>query len=219
LERRRVLNQHEIAAILGGGQVMSAAPSTTPAAGHWWAETELLFLLAGKAAERLALRGSEPGWRRFRTADELRSFHEAAHGLIAASRGRTVYSLSIIPDLKREVGTTGLYIVGGYCEQGSSPDPLPEGSQRAPLETDEHRAVRIAAIFAMGSGPRPQLQSEIAQWLKPGWLDTLSVVREYQRRSEALLAANWFLLVKLSAELLKRQVLNQREIAAILGRV
>ena len=63
-----------------------------------WAGAELRMLLSGRVAVRLALRGSEPGWRRFRSAQELRAYHEVGHCVSALCSGRHVYELTITPN-------------------------------------------------------------------------------------------------------------------------
>jgi hypothetical protein len=54
--------------------------------------------LAGKAAERRALQGSAPGWRRWRMPEELRAIHEAGHAIAQWARGDFVWKLSIMVD-------------------------------------------------------------------------------------------------------------------------
>lgn len=174
-------------------------------------ETELLVVLAGRCAEKLALQG-EPGWRRMRSAAELTAWHEAGHGLVAACRGRTVYELSTMPNPWCEVEGRPGYIAGAYCRQGEGLDPHPPKETRVTrfkAEPDERCAVRIAAILAIGTDDPPRL--------KPSWRAVLRIVREYQRLSSALLATNWILLLKLACELERRRYLDQSDIAAILG--
>jgi hypothetical protein len=173
--------------------------------GQSWVETELLILLAGKAAERLALQGSEAGWRRMRRAGELRAWHEVGHGLVAHLRGRTVYEMSIVIDPEEQVGPTPRCISGGSCTWGKLPErPLQTQTVGPPAEMDLHRSVRIAAVLVIPGTDTPL------------WKDTLRVMRDFQRRSEYLLAANRLLLVELARELEQRQVLNQHDIAMIL---
>ena len=61
----------------------------TAAAAHVIAglEASVVVYLAGNAAERQALQGSAPGWRRWRTPEQLRALHEAGHAIAQWARG------------------------------------------------------------------------------------------------------------------------------------
>ena len=138
--------------------------------------------------------------------EELRSFHESGHAVAGARGGRTVYALTIVPDPSCQVGTSGLYFLGGQCRFGEAPEDEPNPSPVKKLETDEYRAVRLAFCFVAGLKP-------------PRWKAALAVIREYRAKSEALLIENWYTVQALAGELERRRTLNQSEIAAILGRV
>jgi hypothetical protein len=173
-----------------------------------WAEHTLVILLAGRAAQRLALRGSEAGWRRMRRRLELTAFHEAGHGVVAAACGRTVYELTIVPDPFCEMGKN--LMSGGSCREGLSlidPKPPSEATlaTKTTGETDSYRIARMGVMcFAGGVSPK--------------WKLALKVIRQFRKRTEGLLEANWPWVQKLAEELERRKTLNQSEIAAILSR-
>ena len=170
-----------------------------------WAQHELIVLLAGQAAEKLASRGSGRGWVRLRTDVELRAFHEAGHAIAGVVAGRTVYRLTVIPDPLREVGPSGRYISAGLC-LWSEPDLSAERRVKRTVESDRTGAARLAMAWAT------PLQ-------KPQWKYALQVIREYRLKAEAMLSACWPIVTKLAIELEQRGTLTADEIAAITGRV
>ena len=70
-------------------------------------EASVVVYLAGNAAERRALQGSAPGWRRWRTPEKLRALHEAGHAIAQWVRGDCVWKLSIILDKNVRIGKFG----------------------------------------------------------------------------------------------------------------
>jgi hypothetical protein len=70
-----------------------------------------IVYFAGTAAERRALRGSAPGWRRHRSKLELRAHHEAAHGACGHVHNQFVHRLTIVED--PTVKLHGNLIAGG----------------------------------------------------------------------------------------------------------
>ncbi|MBZ5586749.1 MAG: hypothetical protein LAQ30_32095, partial [Acidobacteriia bacterium] len=84
-------------------------------------EASVVVYLAGNAAERRALQGSAPGWRRWRTPEELRAIHEAGHAIAQWARGDFVWKLSIMVDKNVRVGKSGY--MGGFSSAGITPEP------------------------------------------------------------------------------------------------
>lgn len=84
-------------------------------------EASVVVYLAGNAAERRALKGSAPGWRRWRMPEELRALHEAGHAIAQLARGNCVWKLSIIENKNVRIGRSGF--LGGYSSAGMTPEP------------------------------------------------------------------------------------------------
>lgn len=165
-----------------------------------WVEEQVIILLAGNAAARRAIRGSEPGWRRQLTRDQHTAYHEAGHAVAAVVADEYAYGLSIVlrPDIK--VGKSS--ILGGFAFHGHSrtstkPLEVPESPQ-----TDIDSAAGLCCLLA------PTF----------AWRDGLAVYRTLKVRTEALIEDHWRSIKLLAIELNQRKELGQEEIERILGR-
>ncbi|MGI9073361.1 MAG: hypothetical protein ACR2JB_19095 [Bryobacteraceae bacterium] len=52
---------------------------------------EALMVVAGRLAEKRALRGSEPGWVRLLSLEQRTAYHESGHAVVAAACGLYVH--------------------------------------------------------------------------------------------------------------------------------
>lgn len=162
-------------------------------AGVIYGETEVMIALAGLIAERRSLRGVEPGWRRFRTALEVKAYHEAGHATAAALLGQGVAYIDVIsrPDLGR----------GGICLHSCDPsNALSATDLEKPYDSDHAQAVRLAFLLAPESG----------------WRAALRTVHELRTRTESLIEANWSHVTALAGELERRGSMDGEEIAPYL---
>ena len=164
-------------------------------------ETEVLICLAGKAGERRCCQGSEPGWVRWRSWDELKAYHESAHATAAHLLGRHVWRLSIVPDKSVKVQKSSY--VGGCCWSGHTPEAPAEMPKSERLETDLHEVARCCQILAIIEPPY-------------NWKAALRIAHRLRRRVQAMIAANWYLLIALAEELLRHRELDQVQIARCL---
>src|SRR5580698_4689795 len=89
--------------------------------GHAHARAEVIATLGGPVAQRMALCGSEPGFRRRLTREQVVAFHEAGHIVAAAALGRYFYHVTIVPDRAVKIQKTGH--VGGAAWYGSQSNP------------------------------------------------------------------------------------------------
>lgn len=168
-------------------------------------ETDAIISLAGKAAERRALRGTAPGWRRMRTRDEIRAYHEAGHAVARLCAGQYVWKLSIIPDATVCIQETG--ISAGYCAGGKTQEPTGPMERPARAETDLRRAARACLILAITEAPY-------------GWRGALRIAHRLRAQAWELIDQHWPLVARLASELAERGEMNQHEIAGLLsGRV
>jgi hypothetical protein len=168
--------------------------------GRAWAEKQVVISLAGKAAERLARRGSEPGWQRWLSKEQRVATHEAGHALAAIAAERFVYQLSIVADESVTIQKTGH--LGGFAQHG--PQPLLPGEEPPPVRKHMTTDFFQAAILCRLLAP------------DPGWKATLKEVRRLRKTTDALLAANMPIVEILAAQLNRRKKLDQRQIEAIL---
>ncbi len=165
------------------------------------ARAEGLIALAGLVAARRALRGSEPGWRRFRSSTELKAFHECGHAIVALVLGKHVYGLSIVADATVRMGKSG--ILGGFAFIGRGDEPInPQAEPAGPMETDIQTVCKWA-----------QLYEDPATWRA-----MRRTIRAWRVEAAAIVEDNWYLLQKLAGELERRQTMNRSEIGAIVGR-
>ena len=164
-------------------------------------ETEVLICLAGNAGERRCRQGSEPGWVRWRSWDELKAYHDAAHAIAAHLLGRHVWRLSIVPDKSVTVQKTSY--VGGRCWSGHTPQAPAAMPKSERLETDLHEVARCCQILAIIEPPH-------------SWKAALRIARRLRGRVQAMIAANWYLLIALAEELLRCRELDRAQIARFL---
>jgi len=166
-------------------------------------EASVVVYLAGNAAERRALQGSAPGWRRWRTPEELRAFHEAGHAIAQWARGDCVWKLSIIVDKNVRVGKFGY--LGGYSSAGITPEPPGPIELPPRLDCDLRRAARTCQMLSLWEPPY-------------GWRGAVRVGHRLRERTRELVDQHWHLIEALGGELARRQELDQAQIDAILKR-
>jgi hypothetical protein len=165
-----------------------------------WVEQRVIILLAGNAAARRALQGSELGWRRHLTRDQYVAFHEAGHAVAAVVGGYCGYRLSIVARRDIKIGSTGF--LGGIAFLG--------------------RARMIDRPLEIPASPRSDLATaaglccSLAPTLK--WRDGLAVYRTLKARTEEILEDHWYSIKLLAIELNQRKELTQEQIEQILGR-
>jgi len=158
-------------------------------------ERRIIVSLAGKVAEKLCLRGSEPGCMRHRTNRQRTAFHEAGHLIAARTIGLTVCALTVAPPDIR-VGTRRL---AGYMAFSEF-----EPSSGTTIVPDHQQAARQAfALLGIQNG----------KW--PDWRLVRQYLREARVRTEALLSANWQLVDWFATELVRRKGLSAEEIERV----
>ncbi len=164
-------------------------------------EASVVVYLAGNAAERRALQGSAPGWRRWRTPEELRALHEAGHAIAQWARGDCVWKLSIIIGKNVRIGKSGF--LGGYSSAGIT--PLPPGPIELParMECDLRQGARVCQMLSLWESPY-------------GWRGALRVARRLQARTRDLIEQHWYLVEMLAGELVRRQELDREQIEYLL---
>lgn len=160
---------------------------------------QAVILLAGKCAERRALRGSSAGWRRFRTPEEMVALHEAGHAALANAAGFIVFSASILHS-SETAGVTGSGPSIGRVHFGLGVAPglgdKPEGGP------DIRQALRLCAIVTGNRGWRPILQ--LARYLH-------ATASEQVER-------HWDDICRVAAVLIERRELSQADLAELLRR-
>jgi len=166
-------------------------------------EASVVVYLAGNAAERRALQGSAPGWRRWRTPEELRALHEAGHAIAQWARGDCVWKLSIIVDKNIRIGKSGY--LGGYSSAGTTPEPPGPIELPARMDCDLRQAARGCQMLSLCEPPY-------------GWRGAVRVAHRLQTRTRNLIEQHWHLIEVLGGELVRHQELNQVQIEAILAR-
>lgn len=188
------------AAIVGASPGGDSPPDPT-ASGRRHFETLAMVCLAGPAASRRCRQGSAPGWRRYRTGDEVLAHHEAAHGVCGHLLGRYVWELTIIEDRTVKVQKTSFS--AGHAWSGDTPEPPSERPRRERAETDFRRAAEASRILSIIEPPF-------------GWRSTLRIVRRMRAQANALVDANWRSIMALAEELLRQRELDQEQIARFL---
>ena len=189
---------------MDGAGAQGACPPQEPSAdGRRHFETEVLVYLAGLAGEWRCRQGSTPGWVRQRSRLERTSYHEAAHGLAAHMLGRFVWHLSIIPDETIRVQKT--LHVAGYAWIGQTPEVPGERPRRERAETDLHKAAHACHLLALVEPASPS-----------NWKTALRVARRLRAEVRSMVDQNWYLLIALAEELLKRSELSKVEISRFL---
>ena len=166
-------------------------------------EASVVVYLAGNAAERRALQGSAPGWRRWRTPEELRAIHEAGHAIAQWARGDFVWKLSIMVDKNVRVGKSGY--MGGFSSAGITPEPPGRIEFPARVDCDLRNAASDCMRLSLCEPPY-------------GWRGAVRVAHRLQARTRDLIEQHWLLVELLAGELVRRQELNQAQIEAILAR-
>lgn len=166
-------------------------------------EASVVVYLAGNAAERRALQGSAPGWRRWRTPEELRALHEAGHATAQWARGDCVWKLSIIENKNVRIGKSGF--LGGYSSAGITPEPPGPIELPARMDCDLRRAARTCQMLSLWEPPY-------------GWRGAVRVGHRMRARTRDLVDRHWYLIEVLAGELVRHQELNQAQIEAVLAR-
>lgn len=165
------------------------------------ARREIIISLAGAAAERRATLAGDDGWRRALTRNQRTAVHEAGHLVIAAACGHTAYSGTIVADETIKMQKSGH--VGGMASHGigpTPPEPKPEKPER--METDFRTAAKYCWLFG--------------DWKPGSWRQALALYRELKALTQALVEANWDLILALSVELVKHKTLNQEQLTNII---
>jgi hypothetical protein len=184
------------------GSAASAPPAGSPddpGPDHF--ETAVTIYLAGNAAVRRALRGSTPGWRVLRTPEELRSFHEAGHGVLQYLHGQHVWRLSIIINRGVRVGDG---VSGGFAAAGDTTEPPADWAPPSgAVENDVQRAARACLVLSNFEPPY-------------GWRSALRIAHRLRAQTRDLVHRHWPLVARLAAELAEHGELNHLQIARIL---
>jgi hypothetical protein len=169
-------------------------------------EASILISLAGKAAERRSLQGSDPGWRRLRSAEELIAFHEAGHAVVARAVGWHTYEINMRPDNGQRVETGA--VVLAYCSSGFTADPPPSNLQSGSpaaakgsrnLWSDRHKAAYFALLE------------------KGDWRRAYRYLSELRLIADALVDANWLQVRCLAQELERCPLMGRVRIYQILA--
>lgn len=162
-----------------------------------WAARRIMIALAGRIGERRALRGSEPGWVRVLTPQQLICHHEAAHGVVAVLLGWHVYELNLHPDpaLKVETGAPVL----AFCSTGTKAE--------RPVCNDcvWNSDGRTVALFSLLAAPAPG-----------GWLGAIRVIHKLRAEVAGLIEKYWFEITVLAWELERHGELDREQIRIIL---
>lgn len=175
----------------------------TPEATHVIAgfEASVVVCLAGNAAERRALQGSAPGWRRWRTPEEMRAHHEAGHAIAEVARGCYPWKLSIIANKSVRIGKSGF--LGGYSSAGITPEPPGPIKLPARMDCDLRQAARACQMLSLCEPPY-------------GWRGAVRAAHRLQARTRDLVEQHWHLIAALAAELVWHQELDRIQIERIL---
>jgi hypothetical protein len=184
--------------------VLAAPPDLAPPQAtdpRMYFEQHVVRMMAGLSAERRALQGSEPGWVRRRTRDELRAYHEAGHATAAWVFGLYTYKLSIVRQPSVKVGRTG--IVGGFAHSGERPEAPTDYTLPAEMETDLRRAAHDCLALSLVD---PSY----------GWRSAVRISHRLRAQTRALVDRHWYQIIALADELAKRKELGQAEIECVL---
>jgi len=159
----------------------------------------ILIFLAGRAAERRCVRGGGPGWKRVRSFEEIRAYHEAGHAVFAAVlRNDAVLHLDITNRV--DLGRGGI-CVHGKPASGYTREQALAGCERR-LPSDYKTAIPLCSLLAAGSG----------------WRGTLHVVRVLCAAADRITDMYWWHIAALGAELARRGEVSQEEIESFLPR-
>jgi len=150
-------------------------------------------------------------WVRRRSAEEAAAYvnahHEASHALAGTALNRGVWHLSIVPDPAVRCGPSGRSgYVAGLCTYGDGPPAKNAKRKRAGREFFIKSDIQIAAeVCFLLAHPM-------------GWQGALRFVRIFRARAEEIVTAECPRIVELAHELELRRELDQKQIAAVLGR-
>jgi hypothetical protein len=162
------------------------------------AEREVIILFAGQAAERRAVCGSEPGFRRRLTLGQRAAFHEAGHAVSAWMLGLCVIGVNVIADPNVLVGRSNSFS-GGVTFTAHEERSLAPGCRTTTAERVPSDLQKAAALCALLSGRR-------------GWRPALAVARGLRRASRDMLNSHWRLVQSLAVELERDKVLTRERI-------
>jgi hypothetical protein len=153
----------------------------------------IMIIAAGPLAQRLATRGSEPGWSRPSTWRRTVAFHESGHCLLSAICGYRVDSATVIPHRSAHAGYEGLTRIS---EPGRGVETDPE----VPIQSDCQKLLTLCRILAKEHGIRP-----------------IELFRALRNRAEAILEANLLKLSALAVAMERRGSLPGDEISRFLN--
>ena len=187
-------------AIVGASPIGDSPPRTTEESIRHFQGDAICFL-AGPAAGRRCRQGSAPGWRRYRTWDEVRAHHEVGHALAGHFCGRFIWELSIIEDRTVHLQKTGY--AAGHTWIGLTPEPPAEHPRRERAETDFRLAAQACRVLTLVEPP-------------VDWRGALRIAHRMRAQARALIDGHWPLVMALAEELLRQRELNQSQIARFL---
>lgn len=155
-----------------------------------------LALLAGDRGVQRARRGSEPVWERWLSRDEVRSFHEVGHAVVACAVGFIVYEISIVERRDIRVGTGYSDGVTAYSDAEERPPQRPY--TEAASDEEQLRPLLYCLAGAVEENvPRTRqlLEDEV----------------------DAILEANWLRICTCASELCREKTLRQARIKELLS--
>jgi len=165
---------------------------------------ELMVVMAGTVAARMATQGSEPGWRRPSSRRRVTSWHECGHIITALACGYFPHGVTIIPHIEPaespELSYAGKATIATVpiLEDGPAPSqPL--------LRSDAQAMRQICRSLAKTSN------------LEAEGLTIRDLFIAIRKRTESLLEMNRLKLSALAFALEKTGKLNGAEISKILG--
>jgi hypothetical protein len=154
-----------------------------------------VIALAGRVAEKRAVRPSPDGWVLFVSPERRVSIHEAAHGIAGIASGRFVHEVSVIPCER----------MNGYVTWWSQSAVPAQPMDRENVERDHSQAARAAALLAPHTCPQ--------------WKAVRETVRTMRRRAEQIIEGNWLEVLELANALEKHKVLDRTQIESLVRTV
>jgi hypothetical protein len=167
-------------------------------------EQQTVIALAGLIAQRDCLKGSEAGWVRMRPWDEVKAFHESAHGVIASVYGH-VARLTIIPD-----GDAGYE---GLCTHNSPENVAALAAQ----STSEREAATATPARKILSDRQTAAGYCMALATEPTWRAALAEYRRLKAQAESLVSERWPVIAKVATVLLWRRELSYDDFEALIA--